>query len=146
MRSFPYTKDGMKQILDSPHKGFNRKCVLLTDGNVWDNAYCSGFIRRKSETMNGSLHLPEWVPGYLRQYDINLMRPPEQVRKVLAEPRLEEMEGLVLMHVYSQGWVIYQRDGRKNRVISVLADRGMPKAWPLLSWITGALEEESPEA
>ena len=138
MRKFPWTKDGMRQILDSPHKGFNKRCVALCEGNVWDLAYHSTYIRPYSMTDDRGFTRPEWKPGYLRNYDFNLIDAPCYVRNFL--DNYAEDTGLVVMRVYGQGWLAYLRQGNTNKVLRYWLEYGMPKALPLLAWIKDALE------
>ncbi len=79
MKESIFNKSGMKQIIDSGFKTFDKQTNLITYGNVIANTQISSYIRTKTETTcNGfdfkedelRQHDLQWFKKYLNSYSI----------------------------------------------------------------------------
>lgn len=151
MKRFPYTRNGMKQVFsDCPHKGWAKKCVALVEGNVFDPAYRSAYIRPFSVVANGPVQRPEWVPGYLQTWDLDQIKAPESLRKYIRTEENREKH-FIIMHVYGFGWIIYTSarevlpNGQrvtKDTVSARFMESHRVKDIALMDWIVDAIQTE----
>ena len=150
MREFKWRKDGMKQILDSPHKTWNKQAIALMTGNVIDNGYTSWYIRPWNQTeCNGYTN----EPGHLQNFDLNTFKNlPNYVREYFRSAPMP----IILMEVFTynkrqkmvHGYIAYtnnyDKEERKSSVniCHIFYTNNLQKSIELLTWIKNALIEE----
>lgn len=114
MREFHWNKSQMKQILDSPHKTWNKQAIALCTGNVWDSGYVSNYIRPWNKLeCNGRIN----EPGHLQNFDIkHYVRLPCEIRYYLRNIE----KSLVLMEVFTHNYSKDRRYGNGNEKIKII--------------------------
>lgn len=158
MREFQWNKNGMKQILDSPHKTWNKQTVALCTGNVWDSGYFSNYIRPWNKLeCNGRIN----EQGHLQNFDLNHYKSlPLYIRNYF---KFEAKESLVLMEVFTHnysknkrygnekikvvhGYIIYDENYENGKhEVKVIKKCYMNNNWKsidLIDWICDAITEE----
>lgn len=79
---YKWSKNGMKMIIDSGYKLFDKQTNDITTGNAITNTQYSSIIRPYSETeCNGQKH----EKGYLTNYDLQYFSIPNWLRKEIIE-------------------------------------------------------------
>lgn len=64
-----WTKNGMKQIINTPHKTFNKKTNCIDNyENMISKTQISKYIRAYNDI---KCNYEEYKPGYLQNYDLN---------------------------------------------------------------------------
>lgn len=141
MKQFPWRADGNKQLLDSPHKGFNKQCVAMCSGNVWDPAYNAQYIRTWNTTeCNGFKR----EPGHLFNFDLlGFKNLPYSIRAFLQD----QQESSVLVEVYTHskgrkirhGWIVY----RENEILLQVSCYQSYKSNSLIYWFAECIRTVS---
>jgi hypothetical protein len=126
MRQKIWSKNGMRQVINTGHKEFDRQTQVIDIGNVWANTQFSNYIRPRDEIECNGFVSP---PGHLQNYDLGAYSAmPQHVES--------EVRKLVDTH---HGGILYEfRHFRgKQKVIDgyILTDRQyhLLSRWPLSS-------------
>lgn len=120
MKKAVYTKNGMKQIIDSGFKLFDKQTNCISYGNVIANTQYSSYIRPwKRVECNGHT----FREGHLLNTDIQHFGPlPRRIRDLLYDPEREKSVILYEFFVHKEyvkdiiGWVVttgYEDDYKK---------------------------------
>jgi len=147
----------MKEILDSPHKTWNKQTIALMTGNVWDNGYFSNYIRSWNKLeCNGIKN----EPGHLQNFDL---RPFGNIPLIIRNFfKFEVFENLVLMEIKTyynrktrwendrqkviHGYIVYGYDyvdGKSNvKIVKKFYVNNNYKSIKLIDWICDSLIEE----
>ena len=99
MKECKWSKDGMKMLIDSGWKEFDRQTNLIDTGNVIANTQYSSFIRPWKETKCNGYTNPE---GHLTNYDLKPFRNywiPEDIEKYLIDHNRQESSILYMFFV-----------------------------------------------
>ncbi len=107
MKESVYSKDGMKQIIDSGWKEFDKQTNCIFAGQVWANTQFSMCVRPWKETECNGFTNPE---GHLMEFDMdyfNNYHIPERIRQLLTDKKRERS---VILYMFSTT----DRSGRRN--------------------------------
>lgn len=123
MKQKVWRKDGMKQIINSGWKEFDRQTNCISTGNVYANTQYSSFIRPWKETECNGFSNPE---GHLMDFDLKPFRSfriPQCIMDILKNKERAESYILYMFfivnkykHVEPFGWVV--TDYHHKRVTS----------------------------
>lgn len=96
MKKRIWNKSGMKQIINSGWKLFDKQTNVITTGNVYANTQLSSYIRPWKETQCNGITYNE---GYLMKYDLQqywrfLSYVPKRIMNVLKDK--ERTESIIL--------------------------------------------------
>ena len=113
MKKKVWRKDGMKQIIDSGWKEFNKQTDCICTGNVCANTQYSSFIRPWKETECNGLTRPK---GYLMDFDLKPFRNfciPKCIMEILEDKNRTESYILYMFFILNKkkqmepfGWVV----------------------------------------
>ena len=116
MKKSKWSKDGMKQIISSGWKEFDRQTNCIATGNVTANTQFSLFVRPWKETECNGFTRPE---GHLLNYDLNQFgnhRIPQDIEEILRDEGREESVILYMFFTISKekrvepfAWVVTDR-------------------------------------
>lgn len=115
MKKKIYSKDGMKQIINSGWKLFDDQTNFISTGNVLANTQHSSFIRPYKECdCNGFV----FKEGELLKSDMNLFgeRIPDYIKEILLDKKREDSVILYMFYVWN-------RDRRAEPFCCVVTDR-----------------------
>lgn len=114
MKKAIFNKSGMKQIIDTGFKIFDKQTNLITTGNVIANTQFSNYIRPYNETkVNGITRRPGVLMNFDLQYYHNL---PKSINDFLKDINRKGSVILYEFHYYSRkrklvvGYVVTDRN------------------------------------
>ena len=105
MKKRIYTKDGMKQIIDSGYKLFDKQTNCICEGNVIANTQFSNYIRPWKETECNGRTNPE---GHLTKFDLDAFTPhriPDKLLKYLLDKKRTKSVVLYMFFVVKDGHI-----------------------------------------
>lgn len=126
-----WTKNGMRQIIDSPHKTFNNKTNLIDNrGNLITNTQTAYYIRAYNETeCNGFTYkqgeLQEFDMKYLDGIAINYIRQQDKNHKFWASQfRLNNLICIMLLNLNTMELKVFDfsKNNKQNLLINWLVD------------------------
>jgi len=113
MKKIIWSKDGMKQIINSGWKEFDKQTNCISTGNVYANTQYSSFIRPWKETECNGFSNPK---GHLMDFDLKPFRSfriPQCIMDILKNKERAEIYILYMFfivnkekHVEPFGWVV----------------------------------------
>lgn len=113
MKQKVWRKDGMKQIISSGWKEFDKQTNCISTGNVYARTQYSSFIRPWKETECNGFTNPE---GHLMNFDLKPFRNfriPKRIMEILKNKERNESYILYMFfivnkekHVEPFGWVV----------------------------------------
>ncbi len=128
-----WTRNGMRQILDSQHKLFNKQTSMITDGNSIGSTMYGSFVRGFLATECNGFTNP---PGHLRDFDLKPFIqtyhiPRHVLDKVLEITQARGDEDSVMLYVLFHhipgrerhrrrvvhGWILTENYRRDHRLI-----------------------------
>lgn len=106
MKQAVFNKSGMRQLVDTGYKRFDKATNYIGTGNVIANTQCSFYIRSYNETECNRQTFPK---GHLLNYDLNMFRNiPSKIRHILCDK--ERTTSCILYNFFvgdtTVGWVI----------------------------------------
>lgn len=97
MKKAKFTADGMKQIIDSGYKLFDKQTNIICDGNVIANTEFGNFIRPWKETeCNGRTY----SPGHLTKFDLEAFEPHLIPKSLLKRLLDKERDASVILYMF----------------------------------------------
>lgn len=123
-----WRKDGMKQIINTGHKTFDRQFVCASTGNVIGGGQYSTYIRAFTETeCNGHVN----QPGYLQDWDLQHFHDmPAWLKREVKELCYDE--SLILYEFYH-----YDYASSRNITHGYVLTTGYPEYKLIKQWTTG---------
>lgn len=116
---YKYSKNGMKMIIDSGYKLFDKQTNYIGRGNVISNTQHSNYIRPYSETeCNGQIN----EKGHLTNYDLQYFSIPNWLRKKIIEN--DEQVCLYEFMTYRNGeeniigWLVEYKNGDIKTIVN----------------------------
>lgn len=102
MKKAIFNKSGMKMIIDSGYKTFDKETNLITTGNVWANTQQSGYIRPYDEVINGGY---VGKPGDFLKYDLQFFKQVHPKILAILNDR-SRVKSMILYQFSANGKVI----------------------------------------
>jgi hypothetical protein len=127
MKKAIWRKDGMKQIINTGHKEFDRQFVCASTGNVIGGGQYSNYIRPYTETeCNGYTN----APGYLQNYDLKYFdHLPYHIKEYVKKYTHDKMAILYQFHHFN---------GDRCVVHGFILTTGYNDGYKLInSWVVG---------
>ena len=147
MKKAIYSKNGMKQLISSGWKLFDKQTNCISTGNVISNTQFSSFIRPWNETECNGYTFSE---GHLMNCDLEPFRKyriPKQFLNLLEEKSRQDGVILYMFFVYKNGvlcpfsWVVTSSDDKliKKAVVCSYNENKMKRfnaLYEILNYIT----------
>lgn len=140
---YSWSKNGMKMIINSDFKEFNKQTNCISQGNVIANTMYGNYIRPYNETECNGQH---FSPGHLFDYDLQFFKISRAMREYIKS--LNRQVVLYEIFIYRNekkdiiGWLI--EDKGKIIDITVAYSRGdYRKRFSALETVKNIIEEEN---
>lgn len=108
---YTWSKNGMKMIINSDFKEFNKQTNCITSGNVIANTLYGNYIRTWNTTECNGLTFPE---GHLFEYDLKFFNISSEIKNYIKS--LNKMVCLYEVFIY--------RNGKKDILGWLIEDEG----------------------
>lgn len=120
-------KNPNKMEINTGHKTFDKKCVVVSTGNVFSQTQTSCYIRPRTETQCNGFTKPE---GHLRDFDLHVFtqtkpRIPDHVlKRVLQETETKQICLYRIFHYVGEkrimhGWILTKSWQEDHELIAV---------------------------
>jgi len=133
-----WRKDGMKQIINTGHKTFDRQLVCASTGNVIGGGQYSNYIRPYTETECNGFTRP---PGHLQNFDLQHFSLSDRLRSLVKKYTQDKSRILYKFYHYNgdteitHGYVLTEGYDENYKLVDYWVTGPTYKSWLVIEGV-----------